>query len=46
MTDSNNKIKVIIYYSKFNATDLFSYYNFFPLTSYLSTKNVMYQFLQ
>ena len=39
-----NKIKLIIYYFKFNLTNLFIYNNFSSLICYLSTTNAVYQF--
>ena len=38
----NNKIKLMIYYPKFNTTNLVISNNFSRLSSYLSTKNVVY----
>ena len=34
-TGSNNEIKLIIYYSKFNTANRVMYNNFFPAPSYL-----------
>ena len=40
-TDSINKIKLIVYYHKFNTTNLVMYYNLSVLTSNLSTTSVL-----
>ena len=44
ISDSNNKIKLIIYSPKFNTTNLTIYNNFSSLTSHLSMFNVVYEF--
>ena len=44
LTDSNNKIKLIIYYPKFNTANLIIYDNFSPHISYLCMAIIGYQF--
>ena len=44
LTDSNNKIKLIIYSPKFNTTNFVISNNFSPSTSHLSTTNAEYKF--
>ena len=43
-TDSHNKIKLIIYYPKFNTTSLIISNNFSHSTSHLNTTSVVYKF--
>ena len=44
LNDSNNKIKLLIYYPKFNTTNLVSYNNVSSSTSHLTTNDVVCQF--